>query len=365
MNKIQALRQELNAALLERSAEIDGALVAMLSGQHVLFLGPPGTAKSLLSNLICQAIDGAEYFSWLLTKFSTPEEIFGPISLSGLEKDQYSRVTTGKLPECHVAFLDEIFKANSAILNSLLTALNERKFYNNGAPREIPLTVAFGASNELPQGEELGALYDRFPLRFWVAYLQDQDDFKALLRSSRSYQIKTKLSLDELNQMQNEVDRVSIPESIIDLIDTIRIQLMSKGIIVSDRRWKNCIRILQAYAYLNGNNSVCSPDLDILCNVLWDKPDQFKTIVATIVPLTNPMKFKALECFDSAREIYTEWSKTKEQAQGIAAQAQLKDILKKIDDLLSTVKPELAQALKESRTKVEEFSRTIIKELIG
>ena len=128
--KIARIRDELNRSFLERADLIDGALTALLSSNHVLVIGPPGTAKSMLADELCRRIEGANYFQWLLTKFSTPEEIFGAVSLKGLEEDDYRRVTLHKLPEAHIAFLDEIFKANSSILNALLTVINERVFHN-------------------------------------------------------------------------------------------------------------------------------------------------------------------------------------------------------------------------------------------
>src|SRR6266542_2166206 len=138
MNKaFQQLRSELMARFPERKEVIDGALAAVLAGEHVLLLGPPGTAKSALARAIAQAFGGI-YFERLLTKFSTPEELFGPISLKALEQDRFKRVLTGKLPEAQFAFIDECFKANSAILNSLLTLVNERLYHDDGAPLNVP-----------------------------------------------------------------------------------------------------------------------------------------------------------------------------------------------------------------------------------
>ena len=141
--KLKKIREELKQAFLERSDLIDGALCALLSSQHLLVIGPPGTAKSMLADEICRRILGAQYFQWLLTRFSTPEEIFGAVSLKGLEQDDYRRVTSHKLPEAHIAFLDEIFKANSSILNAILTLINERLFHNGKEITSVPLLTLF------------------------------------------------------------------------------------------------------------------------------------------------------------------------------------------------------------------------------
>src|ERR1043166_443879 len=182
-DRLQRIRDELGQAFLERTEVIDGALAALLAGQHVLLIGPPGTAKSMLADELCRRLEGASYFQWLLTKFTTPEELFGAVSLRALENDDYRRVTTHKLPEAHIAFLDEVFKANSSILNSILTVLNERRFHNGREVVEVPLITLFGASNELPEEDELQALYDRFLLRFVVGYIADDFRFLRMLQS--------------------------------------------------------------------------------------------------------------------------------------------------------------------------------------
>src|SRR5437870_10813608 len=179
--KLKKIRDELRQTFLKRADLIDGALAALLSSNHVLVIGPPGTAKSMLADELCRRIEGADYFQWLLTRFTTPEDIFGAVSLKALEQDDYRRVTSHKLPEAHIAFLDEIFKSNSSILNALLTIINERLFHNGRERLRVPLITMFGASNELPDEEELTALYDRFMLRFTVDYVVEEFRFLKML----------------------------------------------------------------------------------------------------------------------------------------------------------------------------------------
>src|SRR6201987_3305775 len=211
--KFAAIRDELNHVFLERTELIDGALCALLSASHVLVIGPPGTAKSMLADEICRRIEGANYFQWLLTKFSTPEEIFGAVSLKGLEQDDYRRVTDNKLPETHIAFLDEIFKANSSILNALLTVINERLFHNGRQRITVPLITMFGASNELPDEEELTALYDRFMLRFTVDYVVEEFRFLKMLEGTRPA-ARTTLSFGDLDELRAQTRAGELPGSV-------------------------------------------------------------------------------------------------------------------------------------------------------
>lgn len=294
------LRTDLASRFPERKDVIDGAICAVLAGEHILLLGPPGTAKSALARAIAQAFGGG-YFERLLTKFSTPEELFGPVSLRALEQDRFERVVAGKLPEAEFAFVDECFKANSAILNSLLTLINERVFHNDGAPVRCPLVTMFGASNELPEGKELEALFDRFLLRFDVQYLLQPQNLRAVLVAPEPVP-SVKLSMAELKKAQGEVAKVKITDDTIDALIAIRDACRAEGIVASDRRWKKSLKIVQASAHLAGEKQTTPEDLAILVDSLWREPKERSKVARLVGKLADPVGTQAQEILDAARE---------------------------------------------------------------
>jgi MoxR-like ATPase len=248
-------------------------------------------------------------FQWLLTKFSTPEEVFGPVSLKGLENDKYLRVTSGKLPECHIAFLDEIFKANSSILNSMLTIINER-VYHNGVPVKVPLLSLFGASNEMPEAESLEALFDRFLIRFWVDYISDQDALKDMLFADEPSSNGVTLTLADIEEARADVALVKFDEDAIQLLLTIKNVMEEKGFKVSDRRWKKMIRAVRAFAYLNGCDSVGQDHFELLIDMLWREPKDVQIISSEIRQIINPFLAKVTALLDAAKELVSNLPKT-------------------------------------------------------
>jgi MoxR-like ATPase len=266
----------------------------------VLLLGPPGTAKSALARAIAQAFSGI-YFERLLTKFSTPEELFGPVSLKALEQDRFARVVQGKLPEAEFAFVDEIFKANSAILNSLLSLINERVFHNDGAPIQCPLVTLFGASNELPEGKELEALFDRFLLRFDVGYLLRPANLRAVMLAPDPV-LSSLQTMDVLRKAQKETSQVKLTDATVDAVLAIREACSAEGVIASDRRWKKCLKLLQAAAYLAGAKETCPEDAALLTDSLWREPKERPKIARLVGKFADPVGSQAAEILDAARE---------------------------------------------------------------
>lgn len=297
---IQDLRSDLSAIFPERREVIDGALCAVLAREHVLLLGPPGTAKSALVRATARAFGGT-YFETLVTKFTTPEELFGPISLKALEQDHFMRVTTGKLPEAQFGFVDEIFKASSAILNTLLTVANERVFHNDGAPVPCPLVTLFGASNELPDGKDLEALFDRFAVRFNLQYLLRETSMKAMLRAPDPVPSST-LDMATLEQAQWATAKIKVTDATIDALIAIREACRAEGIVASDRRWKRSLKLAQASAYLAGEKQTGPEDLVVLADSLWREPKDRPKVARIVGKLSDPLAAQATEVLDAARE---------------------------------------------------------------
>ena len=340
--KLKKLRDELKQLFLERGDLIDGALAALLSAHHLLIIGPPGTAKSMLADELCRRIDGANYFQWLLTRFTTPEEVFGAVSLKALEQDDYRRVTTRKLPEAHIAFLDEIFKANSSILNSILSLINERLFHNGKEIVKVPLLTLFGASNELPEEEELTALYDRFLVRFVVGYIAEDFRFLRMLESPGQAE-RTTLTFDELTDLQQQAAAVAIPAYVYRGIADIRRELNKKNIQASDRRYRQSLALLQAHAYLAGQTEVQEKDLFFLEHVLWRDPAEREQVRNTIRELLLGYEEEIAELLYESREIrevaLQAGRSADERARAlIEVHTKLKNILVKVDGILEKAK---------------------------
>lgn len=384
LESLQTIALELKDFAIEREDEVDTAVCALLSGQHVLLLGAPGLAKSMLAREICRRIDGASYFEYLLSRYTTDKDLF--VAVTNIEEKEVANGgksvrfvpdVTGMLPEAHIAFLDEIFKANSATLNALLTLINERKFHIQGKPVSCPLISMFGASNEIPEAEEgLDALYDRFMVRFVVERVKERGNRIRMRQQSRSRRAgqatgglhPTTLTLAELQDLQKQVYQVQVPQVIDERVEELIEKLLAEGIIISDRRDVRIDPLIQAHALLmEGRNQVNETDLTILQHCFWAQPSEIKTVQRVVLSISNPMENKAIELLDQATEIRDNAVQAATGSAGAEANSKLKKLGVAIDELIQQAQAQGAPSTRivEVKAKIQGFNKEVVKVCLG
>lgn len=286
--KIEKILKTLKDGVYERDNEINLIMLAMLSGKSIFLYGEPGTAKSMIARRVSHAFKDSSFFSYLMQKFSTPEEIFGPYSIKELREDKLVRKTENYLPEADFAFLDEIWKSSPAILNTLLTIINEKIFRNGDEDVQVPLKGLVTASNEFPpQNQGLEALYDRMIFRCSVKYVKDRNNFQRLIieKPVNDIIISDPITKDDLDTIAKELYNVKVGENIFDIIHAVRVKIDKYNeeqedfyISVSDRRWQKIMEVIRISAYISGRNEVIPSDLLLLKHSLWDDLDEIDVV---------------------------------------------------------------------------------------
>ena len=328
IERFKLLLQEMNRGIYEKETEISLSLLAALAGESIILLGPPGVAKSMVARQLKTAFREAQSFEYLMSRFSTPDEIFGPVSIQKLKtSDTYERAVEGYLPTADVVFLDEIWKAGPAIQNTLLTVINEKIFRNGNREMHLPLKLLVAASNELPaKGEGLEALWDRFVIRIESRPIKLEKNFRAMLLEVKSEErgVKKQSSAAEGNANSNaitaeeyaewteRIDKIGVKIEVLDAISAIRKSLRAvnvdeaaerRNIYVSDRRWKNIVRLLRTSAFMQDREEVDICDLLPIYHCLWQEPEERDAIRSIVIrALFSPFAEKLVEMKNALAE---------------------------------------------------------------
>jgi MoxR-like ATPase len=332
LERFKQLLGEMNRGIYEKETEISLSLLAALAGESIILLGPPGVAKSMVARQLKTAFRDAQSFEYLMSRFSTPDEIFGPVSIQKLKtSDTYERAVEGYLPTADVVFLDEIWKAGPAIQNTLLTVINEKIFRNGNREMHLPLKLLVAASNELPaKGEGLEALWDRFVIRIESRPIKLEKNFRAmLLESHADFSGSTgvlghadfadnadfsdlKITAEEYAEWAEKICKIGVKEEVLDAISAIRKSLRAvnvdeaaerRNIYVSDRRWKNIVRLLRTSAFMQDREEVDICDLLPIYHCLWQEPEERDAIRNIVIrALFSPFADKLVEMKNALAE---------------------------------------------------------------
>lgn len=419
--------KDVSKTVCEREELISMIAIALLSKNNIFILGDTGQAKSYAVNQFRKRIIGARQFEKLMSKQADEEQLFGRLDLASIipgnvpmtklmESKGYSdikaeleqllekshtltddgwldlkentellkvlrkaisecesgkpeMITTGKIPDSHIVFLDEIFKANEGILNSLLTALNERIWTNEGEVINLPVISFFSASNEIPnfnnpEEKILKPLYDRFQLKVFTRYVEDKSNRLKMLTAMQNGTnggINATITLDELCQMQEDVRQVQIPERINELMDTILCELRRRNIAVSDRKFFNFSPIVQAAAWLSMQNEVSEQHMLTLVNYLWNTPQEIEIVRDTVYTLCkNPVSAELEEITAAAMESYEQYETADIKPKALnKLRNELLKLYGKTQELMSRTKENTAVigSIELEVEKLEEFNR--------
>lgn len=292
---VQEVARVLGSHFLDKQEIIRLMLVSAIAGEHMVIVGPPGTAKSAMVGMFAKLVD-AKYFEYLLTRFTEPNELFGPVDIAAFREGKYTRRIENMLPSAEIVFLDEIFKSSSAILNSLLHVINERKFANGPNLVQVPLISLFAASNEVPNDDGLGAMFDRFLLRVLSDNL-DSYHFGELMQkgialevqrmTGRGAELRPILSARDLRTLQQSFDRFMVfPDDFLAKYKGLIFQIRSEGVTVSDRRAVKLLKLFAASAVFDGRTRVHDGDFFVLRHI-WNNLDQVELLAEIVNPVVD------------------------------------------------------------------------------
>lgn len=392
LERFKQLLGEMNRGIYEKETEMSLSLLAALAGESIILLGPPGVAKSMVARQLKTAFRDAQSFEYLMSRFSTPDEIFGPVSIQKLKtSDTYERAVEGYLPTADVVFLDEIWKAGPAIQNTLLTVINEKIFRNGNREMHLPLKLLVAASNELPaKGEGLEALWDRFVIRIESRPIKLEKNFRAmLLESHADFSGSTgvlghadfadnadfsdlKITAEEYAEWAEKICKIGVKIEVLDAISAIRKSLRTvnvdeaaerRNIYVSDRRWKNIVRLLRTSAFMQDREEVDICDLLPIYHCLWQEPEERDAIRNIVIrALFSPFADKLVEMKNALAEDIKYHRVRRNPEDGRDYEGEIE----KLSDGLSSLERQLGENLfasADDKAEISAYLRDFYKEL--
>ena len=380
LERFKQLLGEMNRGIYEKETEISLSLLAALAGESIILLGPPGVAKSMVARQLKTAFRDAQSFEYLMSRFSTPDEIFGPVSIQKLKtSDTYERAVEGYLPTADVVFLDEIWKAGPAIQNTLLTVINEKIFRNGNREMHLPLKLLVAASNELPaKGEGLEALWDRFVIRIESRPIKLEKNFRAMLLESHADFADNadfsdlKITAEEYAEWAEKICKIGVKGEVLDAISAIRKSLRAvnvdeaaerRNIYVSDRRWKNTVRLLRTSAFMQDREEVDICDLLPIYHCLWQGPEERDAIRNIVIrALFSPFADKLVEMKNALAEDIKYHRVRRNPEDGRDYEGEIENL----SDGLSSLERQLGENLfasADDKAKISAYLRDFYKEL--
>lgn len=364
--KLQNFRGALNSATLEREHVIDGLLASLLSKQNAFLLGKPGTGKSDLVRNICNGIKEANYFGYLLTPTTDPSEVFGPVAVTKLLNDEYTRDVNGYLPSAHIGFLDELFRGSSAILNSLLTILNERTFNNGKDNIHTPIQSIIAATNSWPEEESLQAFADRFLFRPTVENLRKpvskrQLDQWALGLESRPT-VGVHLTLQDLTDLQEYANKIRVGDEFLDKFNSVWELLAQRNIFISDRRRVQILKFLKAWAVVQGDEELFAEHMhNSLVHIVYQNFED-QSIIAEVLEQEIPTADRVLaDAKRAAAGIMAEYQACAAKNKGSTSLGDLNTYvvsLRKYHRDMTTVKEKINEIMDSTRFRMSISTRS-------
>jgi MoxR-like ATPase len=294
---LQKFRGSLNNSFLEREEIIDGLLTSVITKQNTFLFGLPGTGKSELVRAVSNGFKNSRFFGYLLSPTTDPSELFGPVAISKLLKDEYTRDVQGYLPSANIAFLDELFRGSSAVLNSLLTVLNERTFNNGKELIHTPIQSVVAATNSFPQEESLQAFCDRFLFRPTVEALKKPASRRLLdlwaLGLKKRPNVESELTYEDLIELQESLSEVKVTDEFLDKFSQVFDLLASRGITISDRRRVQILKFIKGWALVQGDDTVYADHLHkSLVHIIYQNVDDIgviKEVLQQAIPTAERM----------------------------------------------------------------------------